>query len=170
MSFYIIIRGPAGIGKTTVAKLLARRLHAFCISFDDIRTRHGIGLSEKQRIKANEVAIPIAKKKMLHGIPVIFDGVFYHSSQLKHLQKNLPYPGFVFSLSGSVNDVVARDTKRRGKAKLGRSKISNFYPVVAKFKPGTIIYTSGKTPKEIAEELLRKLNEASKTGLKLAKR
>lgn len=155
MSFYVVIRGPAGIGKTTVAKLLARRLHASFISFDKIRVRHAIGLSEKQRIKANEIGIPLARKKLLNGIPVVFDGVFYHASQLKHLKKNLHYPCIVFSLAAPVSTVVARDAKRRGKAKLGKRKISNFYPAVAKFQPGIVINTLGKTARKIVEEILR---------------
>lgn len=153
MSFYIVIRGPAGIGKTAVAKKLAHKLKAVYVSFDKIREKHGIGLSEKQRIKANAVAVPQALKALRHGKIVVFDGVFYHRSQLAHLTSALHFPYFVFTLAASVEEVVKRDAKRRGKAKLGKKKVRDFYQVVAKFKPGIVINTSGKTVERIISEI-----------------
>ncbi len=64
MTYYIIIRGPAAGGKTTISKKLAAKLHAHYISFDKIRERTGLGFSEEDRIKANEVALPEAKEKL----------------------------------------------------------------------------------------------------------
>ena len=157
MSLYVIIRGPAGVGKTTVAKKLARKLKAVYISFDRIRARHGIGLSEKQRIKANEVAIPLAAKKLAAEKIVIFDGVFYHRSQLAHLISSLKFPHFVFTLAATVGEVVRRDAKRKGKAKMGERKVRGFYPVVAKFKPGIIIDTSGKILAQVVDEIFCRL-------------
>ncbi len=154
MSFYLIVRGPAGVGKTTVAKKLATKLKAVYISFDKIREKHGIGLSEKQRIKANNVTIPLALKKLQSGKIVVFDGVFYHSSQLRHLITALPFQHFVFTLTASVEEVVKRDAKRRGKGRMGKIKVRSFYPVVAKFKPGIIINTSGKPPVQVVSEIL----------------
>ncbi len=155
MSFYVIIRGPAGVGKTAVAKKLAKKLNAVYISFDQIREKHGIGLSEKQRIKANEIAIPLATKKLSAGKIVIFDGVFYHPSQLKHLVAALKFSYFVFTLTAPVEEVVLRDAKRKGKAKMGERKIRDFYPVVAKFKPGIVINTSGKSAGQIVDKICR---------------
>ncbi len=154
MSFYLIIRGPAGVGKTTIAKKLAKKLNAGYVSFDQIREVHGIGLSEKQRIKVNEVAIPLAAKKLSSGKIVVFDGVFYHPSQLKHLVAALKFPHFVFSLTAPVEEVIRRDAKRKGKSKMGAKKTRGFYPVVAKFKPGIVIDTSGKTAAQIMREIL----------------
>ena len=36
MSYYIIIRGPAGCGKSTISKILKEKLNAFYISFDEV--------------------------------------------------------------------------------------------------------------------------------------
>ncbi len=157
MSFYIIIRGPAGVGKTTIAKKLAEKLKAVYVSFDKIRKQHGIGLSEKQRIKANEVAIPFALKKLQEGKIVVFDGVFYHCSQLRHLISSLKFLPFVFTLTAPVEDIVKRDSKRKGKAKMGERKVRGFYPVVARFEPGILIKTSGKTTVQVVNEILQSL-------------
>ncbi|MDD4111129.1 MAG: (d)CMP kinase [Clostridia bacterium] len=40
MSYYIIIRGPAGVGKTTIAKNLQDKLGADYISFDEILEKY----------------------------------------------------------------------------------------------------------------------------------
>jgi len=42
MSYFIIIRGPAGVGKTTIAKKLAARLGETYISFDKIMREKGL--------------------------------------------------------------------------------------------------------------------------------
>ena len=42
MSYFIIIRGPAGIGKTTLAREIAKLLNGYLISFDDVLAKYGL--------------------------------------------------------------------------------------------------------------------------------
>ncbi len=79
MEYCIIIRGPAGVGKTTIAKELARDLNAHYISFDEtmeinkLDTIVGDGIPSKNFIKANEIILDLIKNKK----GVVLDGCFY---------------------------------------------------------------------------------------------
>ena len=82
MAYYIIIRGPLGIGKTTIADKLARELNGIHISIDKTLRENGLNKIEgdsipmKNFIKANEIILNIAKKDLREGKIIIFDGNF----------------------------------------------------------------------------------------------
>ena len=40
MSYYIIVRGPAGVGKSVVARKLSRNLNAYHVLFDRIMRKN----------------------------------------------------------------------------------------------------------------------------------
>jgi len=96
MSYYVIIRGPLGVGKSTIASNLAKILDAEHVSMDDLLNKHGLDkvlekegcIPAKNYIKANEIILPTAIKKLEEGKNVIFDGCFYHKEQIDHLVKN----------------------------------------------------------------------------------
>ena len=44
MSYYVIIRGPAASGKSTIAKKLAKELNAYYIHFDSVLARHKLDI------------------------------------------------------------------------------------------------------------------------------
>lgn len=151
MSYYVIIRGPAGVGKTTIARQLTKELKATYISFDQIREKHGIDLSEKGRIQANNKAIPEARKSMVKGKPVVFDGVFYHKSQVEHLTKALQYKHVVFSLKASLQECLERHRKR--KSEISEKSVRDVYKLVAAFDCGIVIKTSEKSVKKCVNEI-----------------
>ena len=83
-SYYVIIRGPLGCGKTTVAEALAKKLKAKHFSVDKILDDNNLEewedgyISQKSFIKANEIAVRDAEKELEQGKPIIFDGNFYY--------------------------------------------------------------------------------------------
>ena len=92
MGYYIIIRGPLGCGKTTIAKALAARLSAEYISVDQILADHELEddkqdgfISEKSFRAANDYIAEIAKPILDAKNPVIVDGNFYWKSQILSL-------------------------------------------------------------------------------------
>ncbi len=95
MSYFIIIRGPLGSGKTIIARKLAEVLRAEYISIDEILEKHGLDkvapreecIPAANFIKANTLVLPKAIKYLQKRKVVIFDACFYHQEQIKILYK-----------------------------------------------------------------------------------
>lgn len=118
-SFFIIIRGPLGCGKSTIAKRLAEVLNAEYIPIDRVLDGHDLTkdkeagyISQKSFIKANEIITPKAKKNLQSGISVIFDGNFYWKSQIDDLIGRLDFPYLVFTLKAPLKVCIQRDSLR----------------------------------------------------------
>lgn len=69
MKFFIIIRGPLGSGKTTIAKMLSKRMNAKYVSIDKILDEYGLTqekevgyISQKSFIKANQRLVKRVKQ------------------------------------------------------------------------------------------------------------
>jgi len=157
MSYFIIIRGPAGCGKTTIAKILKEKLKAEYFSFDEILEKYqleisdGRGISKESFLKANELIVADAKKIIDEGKIVIFDGCFYHKEQLENLEKSLPFKHFIFDLKASVKECIYRDKTRKS---IGENAIKAVHNMVSEFDYGIPIDTEEKTQDEVASELL----------------
>src|SRR3989338_7263584 len=121
MSFYVIIRGPLGCGKSTISEKLADILKAEYIAMDRIvddpnlitREEEQGYISQKNFIKANEIAVERVKKSLDGGKPVVFDGNFYWKSQIDDLISRLDFPHYVFTLKASLEICIDRDAKRK---------------------------------------------------------
>lgn len=120
MSYYIILRGPLGSGKSTISEKLAELLKAKHFSIDRVLDQHHLEewedgyISQKSFLKANEIAAAEAKKFLDKGTPIIFDGNFYWKSQIEDLIKRLKkYRSFVFTLRAPLEVCIERDSKRQ---------------------------------------------------------
>ena len=159
-SFYVIIRGPLGIGKTTIAKELAKKLNAEHILFDKVLEENELDRKDsdyapEDYLKANEIALPKAKILLDKGIPVIFDGCFYFKEQIEDIVEKLNYPAYIFTLKASVNSCIGRDSKRE--RIYGEKAAREVHELVSKFDVGMIIDTENKTSKEVVKEILEKI-------------
>jgi tRNA uridine 5-carbamoylmethylation protein Kti12 len=120
INFYIIIRGPLGSGKSTIAqKLQAKLKSAKVFSIDQILDEYQLTcdkedgyISQKSLLKANEIMIPKAEKLLADDTPVIFDGNFYWKSQIEDLIKKLNYKYVIFTLKASPELCIKRDMER----------------------------------------------------------
>ncbi|HMN62167.1 MAG TPA: ATP-binding protein [Anaerolinea sp.] len=161
MSIAILIRGPLGVGKTTIARALSARLAGVYISIDAILEENQLdqcpdGIPARNFIRVNEIALPIAQAALSIGKPVVLDGNFYYKSQIKHLLKRLPKPSYVFTLNASVEECIARD---RGRERVyGVDAATWVHFLVTRFTAGIPIDTSGKTAEQVVEEILRQLD------------
>jgi len=149
MSYFIIIRGPLGSGKTTISKQLSKILGAEHISIDKVLDENKLDKSDPEVggipvdnfIKANEIILPTAKEKLSKGQVVIFDACFYYRDPIEHLIKNLPYPHYVFSLKALVDECIKRDSIRN--LVYGEDSVRAVHGMVSRFDYGQIIDVSG---------------------------
>ena len=145
MGYFIIIRGPLGCGKTTIAKRLVDILKAEYVSIDEVLEMHGLDeidpnaecISAENFIKANEIVLPKAKQNLQNGKVVIFDGCFYHKKPVVHLIKNLQYPHYIFTLKAPVDVCIERD-HRRSKS-YSEDATRAVHTLVSRFDCGTVI-------------------------------
>ena len=144
MSYYVIIRGPLGCGKSTLAEKIAKTIKAEQIVIDHILDEHDLTkdkeagyISQKSFKKANEIITPKAKKFLTKGTPVVFDGNFYWRSQIDDLVKRLDFPHYVFTLKAPLKVCIERDSKR--KEPHGKDAAMVVYAKTTEFDYGTII-------------------------------
>lgn len=157
MACFIILRGPAAVGKTTVAKALTASLHAKHVAFDKIMANHkldaieGSGISASNFLKANKLVVPIALKELELGRSVVFDGCFYRKRQLDNLIKSLPYKHFIFALNAPLKECLKRNNNRKNP--LRKKDIAQVYALTKKIIAGVRIDTTGKVTNELVKEI-----------------
>ncbi len=145
MSYYIIIRGPLGSGKSTISEKLASTLDAKYFGLDEVLEKNGLDkmppdapcISAENFIKANNIILPEAKALLTGGKVVIFDACFYHKEVIEHLIQNLPFEHYVFTLKAPVELCIKRD-KERNKHH-GEGAAYAVHSLVSRFDYGTSI-------------------------------
>ena len=161
MSYYIIIRGPLGCGKSTICKELSKRLDAKVFSVDkvlkekDLENDWEVGyISQKNFKKANRIMMPDAKKCLEKGKIIIFDGNFYWKSQIEDLTSSLKYPQYVFTLKVPITTCIERD-KNRHKPH-GEDAAKAVFLKSTEFDHGIVIDVN-KSLKDCVDEILSHL-------------
>jgi len=162
MGYFIILRGPLGIGKTTISKKLSKILGAHHVSMDEVLEKNGLDKVDENAgciplenfIKADELILPKIREKLDRSRIVIFDGCFYHKKQIEHLISSLNFPNFVFTLKAPLTVCIERDSKRQ--KPLGQDAAEAVHNLVSKFDYGKII-NAGKSEKEIIREITSKI-------------
>jgi len=158
MVYYVIIRGPLGCGKSTIAKELSKILKAKYYAVDRVLDEHDLTkeledgyISQKSFFKANEIIVERAEKFLRRGKPVIFDGNFYWKSAIEDLISRLDYANLVFTLKASVDTCIARD-EERGKTH-GEMVARVVHKKSTSFDYGIVIDTESKTPEKTLSEI-----------------
>lgn len=161
MGFYIIIRGPLGCGKSTIAERLSKKINAKYFPIDRVLDEHNLTedreegyVSQRSFKKANKIIVPLAKEFLEKGTPVIFDGNFYWKSQIDDLIDKLDFPHYVFTLKAPLEVCIERD-RQRGKTH-GEDAARVVYKKSTEFDYGINIDIS-KPIDESVEEILSHL-------------
>jgi len=161
--YFVIIRGPLGVGKTTVALRLAKELGAEYISIDQILDDEGLWDEGKlsEFLNANRFAAGRAANHLANGTPVIFDGNFYWREQIDDLIGRLPYRNYVFTLDAPLSVCVERDAGRS--APHGSEAARQVYEKTNRFAHGIGLDATRSVERmvgEIASNIAAKSNKA----------
>lgn len=159
----IIIRGPLGVGKSTVAKAVAEKIGGVYISVDEVLDQNGLdkavegeGIPLSNFLKANEIIAAEAKQANNEGKPVVVDGNFYHKEQIDQLVQRLGKDVMVFTLKAPVETCIARDAARA--KPYGEDAARAVHMFVSAFDYGTVIDTERQTIEETIKSVMAMLD------------
>ncbi len=158
MRYCVVIRGPLGVGKTTVSRQLALEVGAECISIDQILEEHGLEEWDADRIAlrsflaANRIAVARASSALARETPVVIEGNFYWNEQLDDLVRNIDGRTLIFTLRAPLEVCIARDAMRpepregagpRAGDHLGKDATREVYALAARVDRGVPVDATG---------------------------
>ncbi len=156
MAYTILIRGPLGIGKSTISLGLTKKLNAKYYSMDKILEENGLdkeddSFTPQDFIKADNIILDEVKSYLKTGKIVILDGCFYFKEQINHLENNLSKI-YAFNLKAPIDVCIKRDSGR--KRVYGEQAARAVYGLVSKFDYGQDIDTTNKTSDQVVNEII----------------
>ncbi len=164
----IILNGPAGVGKTTIGRLIAAKFqNGVCISGDALKAFiiHRTA-SVKGRLGYKNGASLVNNFIDAGYEMVVFEYVFPARKHVEYfkevLQPTVPLNVNVFTLWAELATVQAREAKRSGRSPLHERVVECYRemePKLAEF--GTIINTENFSPQDIADRILSFAEQAS---------
>jgi predicted kinase len=139
MSYFVLVRGPLGVGKSTVSKGLAKEIDAAYISVDRILDEQDLWYSGRlsEFLRVNKFAAERAGHWLRKGTPVVLDGNFYWKSQIRDLVDRLDHPHFIFTLKAPLSVCIKRDAGREKTH--GSQAAGEVYAKSTRFDYGTAV-------------------------------
>lgn len=165
VSFYAIVRGPLGAGKTTVSRQVASAVGGKHLAIDTILEDYQLedwdedGISETSFLRANIIAAREAAPPLRSRTPVIVDGNFYWKSAVDDLVARLWFPHAVFTLKAPLTTCIARDAGRS--PSYGPDSAREVYAKTTAFDYGVVVDATGSvetTVEAILVELRRRFS------------
>ena len=156
----IVIRGPSGVGKTSVAHRLPDYIHAECFSFDEVMKRHeldmimGGSIPAENFIKADEIVF--SEIKTTAADVVVLDCCLYHKEHLDDLQQRAKELGTtisIFTLDASLAVCLKRNSMRKNP--MTNDDVEKVHSLVHALITGIVIPTRDKTVRDIVGEIAR---------------
>lgn len=149
MSYFIIVRGPLGSGKSTLSEKLAKKLDTKLIAIDEVLKNLDLDeidekegcIPAKNFIKASESVLPEVKEQLQKGKIVIFDACFYHKEVIEHLIQKLTFPHHIFTLKAPLELCIKRDNERN--KSYGEGAACAVHSLVSRFDYGNNIDVTG---------------------------
>ncbi len=157
---HIIIRGPLGVGKSTIARKLSEALNYTYVSLDQVIDDNKLvppgveGVPLESFLDANELLLQYSQESTQ---PLIIDGCFYYQEQLDDLVSKLNGRVTIFTLSCSVEECIDRDSKRD--KVYGEDAARFVHMMTSGVKAGLEIDTSKLSADETLAEIKRKVKQ-----------
>lgn len=161
MSYCVVIRGPAAVGKTTVAGAVARAAQGLHLCFDEVMAEHGLdtikgdGIPATNFIKADDIVVPVVVNALQQGKVVVLDGCFYREEQLKDLKARIKSKIIIFTLHASVDKCLERNAARNNA--LSEDAVRAVHALVSKKDHGKVIETDAMTFTDVVAAILASL-------------
>lgn len=162
----IIIDGPMGSGKSTISKLLQKKLKCALLSMDVIKKFiHDFQNAEKssRKFAKYEITSLISRAYLKKGISVIIEQSLADSQTISNLikkskQKNIPF--FVFKVDAPLKTRLQRVLKR-DKNPLKKSKFLEDHESFNKSKFSYELEFNSEEEKieEIVKKIVKKINK-----------
>lgn len=152
----ILIRGPLGVGKSTVSKTLAQDLSAEYISVDHmLEDNHLVGqngIPLESFLKVNSI---IFKRAQESRKTLVVDGNFYYQEQIDDLKNKFKDAVRIFTLTADVETCMQRDSKRE--KVYGEDAVRHVYMLTTKVKAGCTIDTTDLQEKKTIQKIKEKI-------------
>jgi deoxyadenosine/deoxycytidine kinase len=168
MKHIIIIRGPAGVGKSTTAKLLKKTLGDSLLFNIDMVCSDLIGGHPRKTINRNaayDLCLVAAKKNPDYNL--IFERLFIDQKDIDTVIKKFSkikskkkIKVSIFTLTASLEKLKKQDSKRP--RTLGHDDITRLYGYFVKFKvkdSGTVIEVKNKKPTRIVKDIISQISK-----------
>lgn len=161
MSHVVVINGPAGVGMTTVSRVLARN-HPGAISIagdalrdfapEDVRNSLGAGSPYRRwRWRCTRCCLSG------HGATrVIFDYVFDDAEKLDLFCSGLPHetPVFVFTLWAPIDRVIDREANRVGRERMGHAVVRTHEAIERNLHKLGWVVSNTEAPERTAQTIM----------------
>jgi len=164
-SYFLIVRGPAGVGKSTISKLVSEKINAKVYHYDRIMKGFGYNYIPGEKwvplhkfISADKKMIPKFVNLLEKESNLILEGNFYHVEQINNLVSKINFLSVVVTLKGSLETCIKRN-KDRGE-KMAREVIEEVYSIMPEFKEGIHIDTDDKDVEKIVDEIMNHLDKS----------
>jgi len=148
-----IIRGPLGVGKSTISKIIAKKLDLEYISLDKIIDDNDLvgeeGIPVKNFLIANKIIKEMSENTDKN---IIVDGCFYYQEQIDDILKKFEANTQIVSLISPVETCILRDS---GREKVyGEDSARFVHMVTTKISAGEEIDTDNLSIDETVEKVL----------------
>ena len=156
----VVIRGPAGTGKTTAALLLRDRMEpAVRLSVDTLRYLATPRTLDRVYLRVAKVAAArMAVEYAAAGISSVLDSVFMDVQVLEEVLEILRRANvehYVFTLRTKVDEAQRRDARRDQFMQVGAERVKELYEAFSWV--GNVVDTDGRIVEEVVSEILERL-------------
>ncbi|MGE6781707.1 AAA family ATPase [Ensifer adhaerens] len=169
MAQVVIINGPAGVGKSTVSRILANRWDG-TINISGDALRHFAPANARDHLGAGSTyragAALVASYVEIGARRILFDYVFERPENIILFRSHLPLnvSVHVFTLWAPLETVVHREANREGRAPMGDAVATTFGAIQKNLKALGRVIANTAGPEETAQIILDVLTASISTN------